>query len=130
MAEVKFGYTDKAGEWRAVTTLEEDEYPAYYHQRSGEKATRDDRRMALPSAQPLRLRRSRLAPKPEPLFEGHREFQENQRGVSYDTLLLPYLRGATEITIVDPYVRQFHQARNLMELIEAARARSRTPPTR
>ena len=36
MAEVKFGYSDKAGEWRAVTTLEEDEYPAYYHQRSGE----------------------------------------------------------------------------------------------
>src|SRR4051795_6881519 len=35
MADVKFGYNDKAGEWRAVTTLEEDEYPEYYHQRSG-----------------------------------------------------------------------------------------------
>ena len=33
MADVKFGYLDKAGEWHAVTTLEEDEYPAYYHQR-------------------------------------------------------------------------------------------------
>ena len=31
MADVKFGYLDKAGEWHAVTTLEEDEYPAYYH---------------------------------------------------------------------------------------------------
>ena len=58
------------------------------------------------------------APKPEPLFEGHREFQENQRGVSYETLLLPYLRGATEITIVDPYIRQFHQGRNLVDLLE------------
>jgi len=33
MTEVKFGYLDKAGEWHAVTTLEEDEYPTYYHQR-------------------------------------------------------------------------------------------------
>ena len=57
-----------------------------------------------------------------PLFEGHREFQENQRGVSFDTLLVPYLRGATQITITDPYIRQFHQARNLMELIEGIAA--------
>ena len=35
-----------------------------------------------------------------------------------DTLLVPYLRGAQQITITDPYIRQFHQARNLMELIE------------
>ena len=33
MAEVKFGYLDKAGGWHTVTTLEEQEYPAYYHQR-------------------------------------------------------------------------------------------------
>ena len=46
------------------------------------------------------------------------EFQENQRGVSFDLLLGSYLRGASEITITDPYIRRFHQARNLMELIE------------
>ena len=34
-----------------------------------------------------RRRPRALRPKPEPLFEGHREFQENQRGVSYETLL-------------------------------------------
>jgi ATP-dependent Lon protease len=54
-----------------------------------------------------------------PLFEGHMEFQENHRGVSFDNLLVPYLRGARQITIIDPYIRQFHQARNLMELIGA-----------
>ncbi|HZK05125.1 MAG TPA: MIT C-terminal domain-containing protein [Actinomycetaceae bacterium] len=51
------------------------------------------------------------------LFEGHREFQENQRGVSYETLLMPYLRGATDITIVDPYIRLPHQGRNLVDLL-------------
>jgi ATP-dependent Lon protease len=120
MAEVKFGYFDTAGEWRGVTTLEEDEYPAYYHHHTGGKtdaevptdgcATVDAATTGSTGA---------AAPKPEALFEGHRDFQENQRGVSYESLLLPYLEGATEITIVDPYIRQFHQARNLMELIEA-----------
>jgi len=109
MAEVKFGYLDKSGEWHAVTTLEEDEYPAHYQQRRVEGGEVEGPAEAAPVES---------APKPEPLFEGHREFQENQRGVSYETLLLPYLRGATEITITDPYIRQFHQARNLMELLE------------
>lgn len=109
MAEVKFGYLDKSGEWHAVTTLEEDEYPAHYHQRRVEGGEVEEPAEAAPVES---------APKPEALFEGHREFQENQRGVSYETLLLPYLRSATEITITDPYIRQFHQARNLMELLE------------
>jgi ATP-dependent Lon protease len=49
-----------------------------------------------------------------------------QRGVSFDSLLVPYLRGASQITIVDPYVRMFHQARNLMELVEGI-ARGKDP---
>jgi ATP-dependent Lon protease len=120
MAEVTFGYLDKAGEWHAVTTLEEDEYPTYYHQRrSGGDAGDDSSPDATPEASPSSAGAETRAPTPEPLFRGHREFQENQHGVSYETLLVPYLRGATHITITDPYIRQFHQARNLMELIAA-----------
>src|SRR5690625_1199203 len=117
MAEVKFGYSDEAGKWHAVTTLEEEEYPAYYHQRAGADGDDEDQTDGAMAGEPGTP--GEPASKHEPLFEGHREFQENQRGVSYDTLLLPYLDGAAEITIVDPYIRQFHQARNLMELIEA-----------
>jgi ATP-dependent Lon protease len=116
MAEVKFGYSDKAGEWRAVTTLEEDEYPAYYHQRSGETGgeVTTDGGSTVDAATAAAVE---VAPKPEPLFEGHRDFQENQRGVSYQSLLLPYLRGATDIRIVDPYIRLPHQGRNLVDLL-------------
>ena len=32
-------------------------------------------------------------------------------------MLLPYLRGATEITVVDPYIRAPHQGRNLVDLL-------------
>lgn len=118
MADVKFGYLDKAGEWHDVTTLEEDEYPTYYYRSRREDAERgggadeDDARAGAGGAEPS-------SSAPPTLFEGHREYQENQRGVSYEALLIPYLRGATEITITDPYIRQFHQARNLMELIVA-----------
>ncbi|MDP3983472.1 MAG: BREX system Lon protease-like protein BrxL [Acidimicrobiia bacterium] len=124
MAVVKFGYLDKSGEWHAVTTLEEDEYPTYYHQtRHGDSG---DSEGAEPSEQEAtggdvtqEASTEVGSPKQETLFEGHREFQENQRGVSYETLLLPYLRDASKIVITDPYIRQFHQGRNLMELVEA-----------
>lgn len=116
MADVKFGYLDKAGEWRSVTTLEEDEYPTYYHQRrrtDDEAGGSSDGEELKPPAAPT----VDEPPMPKPLFEGHREFQENQRGVSYENLLLPYLRGATEITLVDPYIRAPHQGRNLVDLL-------------
>lgn len=119
MAEVNFGYANKSGEWRNVTTLEEDEYPTYYHQRErppGE--TTDTSSSTGPEHEATAATVVVDAPPvPQPLFEGHKEFQENQRGVSYDTLLLPYLRGATEITIVDPYIRMSHQGRNLVDLL-------------
>jgi ATP-dependent Lon protease len=131
MSAVKFGYTDVGGTWHSVTTLEEDEYPAYYYRgtESGSAPTdggRDDLPVApasvaaaaLPDAAGLSPEGSEASSSSgPPLFEGHRDFQENQRGVSYETLLLPYLRGATEITIVDPYIRLSHQGRNLVDLL-------------
>ena len=54
------------------------------------------------------------------LFEGHKAFRENQRGVSFDTLFGKHLKGARRIEIIDPYIRTFHQCRNLMELLEVA----------
>lgn len=118
MAAVNFGYSDKTGTWRSVTTLEEDEYPDYYqarrHETEHETASaaepapaQEEDAVAVPSVTEVAA----------PLFEGHREFQENQRGVSYETLLMPYLRGATDITIVDPYIRLPHQGRNLVDLL-------------
>lgn len=52
---------------------------------------------------------------------GHREFDENQKGVSYDDLFGPYIQNSRVVTIVDPYVRFFNQIKNLMEFIETVR---------
>lgn len=119
MADVNFGYADKSGEWRSATTLEEDEYPTYYYQREradGESA--DTSSKTKPDQEATATTFAVDAPRvSQPLFEGHKEFQENQRGVSYETLLLPYLRGAADIIIVDPYIRMSHQGRNLVDLL-------------
>ena len=119
MANVRFGYLDKSGEWYPVSTLEEDEYPTLYPFRSPEVAESESAAGSPVAAELGPTSQGEVPPAlPVPLFEGHREFLENQRGVSYETLLLPYLKDANEITITDPYVRQFHQARNLMDFVE------------
>lgn len=133
MAEVKFGYLDVEGTWHAVTTLEEDEYPTYYYRgRKGETGPEDLPTDADPLSGGAVSTEVASADKPaEPgpeaeLFQGHREYKVGQRGVSFDSLLVPYLHSASAITIVDPYVRTFHQARNLMELVEGI-ARGKDP---
>lgn len=52
------------------------------------------------------------------LQEKHLTFQENQKGVSYDSLIGPYLKGASVITVTDPYIHLFYQVRNFMEFLE------------
>jgi ATP-dependent Lon protease len=113
MVAVNFGYRPLAGEWTAVTTLEEDEYPGHYHR--GRPSTGDVDEEAADPATPATAAAS--ATVKEELYQGQRDFVENQRGVSYETLLMPYLRGATEIELHDPYIRMSHQGRNLVELL-------------
>ncbi|MFA5417372.1 MAG: MIT C-terminal domain-containing protein, partial [Bacteroidales bacterium] len=45
----------------------------------------------------------------------HKVIRDNQTGISYKNLFGDYLKGATEITVVDPYVRLPYQLRNFME---------------
>ena len=72
---VRFCYSDSTGKTKAVTTLEEEEYPHYYHktvaegdEESGREAVQEpEKAPASPKA---------------PLQEKHVTFQENQKGVS------------------------------------------------
>jgi len=107
--EVCFAYDDTLGNRHAVSTLEEKEYPHYYHQRMSEEENEEP-------AQPEVTESTVVVTSPE---EKHLSYQENQRGISYDELFSVYLRGASRITITDPYIRLFYQIRNLMELLEA-----------
>jgi len=46
------------------------------------------------------------------------DIAEGQRGISYEKLFLPYLKGAKLIKICDPYIRLQYQIYNLMSFCE------------
>ena len=125
---VRFRYADMAGVWRDVATLEESQYPQLYrrawdatHDGDGESEeaspTGTQPASAHSTASSTAAQDAPAGPAPAVLAEGHRDFIAGQRGVSYETLLLPYLRGASKITITDPYIRTPHQGRNLADLL-------------
>lgn len=124
--EVRFAYSNAAGQERLVHTLEEDEYPHQYHRRvavddsaEATAGTQGASVTAEPSqSMPVAEQPPRSKTADTPLKEQHLVFQENQRGVSFDKLFGPYLAGAKRIVVTDPYLRMFHQLRNLMELME------------
>lgn len=116
-----FYYIASDGSKHAVTTLEEEEFPQFYHRRpvsdidNGGKLSEitpiETQSISVPeiSVAPV----STSDPKP-----GHVVFAENRKGISFDKILGPWTDGAKRIVITDPYIRKFHQARNVMELIE------------
>lgn len=126
---VHFAYSNKAGKEYQITTLEEDEYPNYYNMKVGLPADigiSETSKMDAGDSGPD----SNETAGHQPLLQGIEVAQialkekqvvwhENQRGLTFDALFGPYLRGAHVITITDPYIRMFHQQRNLMELMES-----------
>jgi len=115
-ADVSFSYEDKSGKAHPVSTLEEEEYPNYYHKTVSDGSDKDDAaQLEEPVQNEAGVGVTAVPVAPE---EKHVTYQENQRGISYDLLFGPYIRGASSITITDPYIRLFYQARNLMELLE------------
>lgn len=111
-ASVRFAYHDESGAETFVRTLEEETYPQYFAVSAGQSA-------AIQEALPLEEASAPTgAPSASVLQEKHLCFIENQRGVSFDALVGPYLRGAMRVVVTDPYIRAFFQVRNLMELLE------------
>ncbi|TGL58694.1 BREX system Lon protease-like protein BrxL [Leptospira ognonensis] len=115
-SKVNFSYSDKEEKTERVTTLEEVEFPNYYHHmisesEDGVTEVNSEPSPTIPQAVANPVYKSQLK-------EQHFSYQENQKGVSYDVLFGDYLRNCKTITIVDPYIRMFYQVRNLMEFIE------------
>jgi len=127
--EVDFYYVGSDGKKQRVTTVEEEEYPQFYHLKpaldpkeqedTAAEAVGEDADADNPENKALRPERvgrgDAVTPK---LAEGHHVFTENRKGVSYDKLFGPYIQGASRIVVTDPYIRLFYQHRNMMEFIE------------
>mgnify|MGYP004668112909 FL=1 len=143
---VDFAYRLKdGGAWKRVATLEELDYPTTYHSldkvpwEDGDYATNAASAPCAMTAEPAGeqadfnaaaaaegARDAMREPQREEASTqtaagpraGHIAFRENQRGISYEKLFGEHLDGAHNIVVIDPYVRTFHQCRNLMELLE------------
>lgn len=120
-ADVNFSYNGKGGKDVPIYTIEELQYPNYFNKtvsdvtdigmsESGvdvaEYSPDNSLKQSIDDINNNKLKEQRLT------------FAENQRGVSYDSLFGPYLKDAKHITIKDPYISLFYQAKNLMELLE------------
>ena len=117
--DVDFSFLEKNGTKVLISTLEENEYPAFYHQRAQDV---DEEKIVESGADlqslPLKTNSQQQSTQTKPeLQPEHIVFAENRKGVTYDDLFGPYLADATEIVVTDPYIRHFYQAKNFMELI-------------
>jgi ATP-dependent Lon protease len=126
--DVDFHFTGSDGRKRPVATVEEEEFPQFYRLKpaldSREQAVRPKPASdtAIGADNPSPRPAAPAAPAPvvdrTAAREGHHVFPENRKGVNFEKLFGPYLAGASEITITDPYIRLFYQVRNVMELVE------------
>jgi ATP-dependent Lon protease len=127
--DVDFHYVGSDGAKRRVSTVEEEEYPQFYHLKPAlDPKDQGNAAVASSSAhQPSEddacdtAAIAPISPKSQPapkLAEGHHVFAENRKGVSYDKLFGPYIDGASRIIVTDPYIRLFYQHRNMMEFVE------------
>jgi len=121
--EVDFHFIGMDGRRHQVRTVEEEEFPQFYHRRplrdgdeSSAEGTRSDD--LAPSPVPTQASSTSASASAAGPQEGHVVYAENRKGISYEKLFGAHLDGARLITITDPYIRLFYQARNVMELLE------------
>ncbi|MCP9932685.1 BREX system Lon protease-like protein BrxL [Cyanobium sp. Candia 9D4] len=120
-----FAYRDQqSGIEVLVLTPEEQQYPAFSGLRPlSSRTTADDITESPSHQQPDAPNPVEQAPQETPelstpsLKERHLVVPENSRGWSYRRLFGDYLIGASGIIIRDPYIRAFHQIRNLVEFL-------------
>ena len=136
--DVDFHYVGSDGQKRPVTTVEEEEFPQFYHSKPAlERENRNNEETSGGDSTSEEVASTPTTDQPESApdaeentqtgpSEGHFVFAENRKGLSYEKLFGPYLKGAAKIVVTDPYIRIFYQVRNLMEFIETV-AKDKAP---
>ncbi|PSI00757.1 BREX system Lon protease-like protein BrxL [Synechococcus lacustris] len=97
-----------------VLTPEEQQYPAF----AGLRPLNPEGAPEITSAEAVIPTVAVSTPaNTEPAKEQHLVVPENTKGWSYRRLFADHLRGCSAIMIRDPYIRAFHQIRNLVEFL-------------
>ncbi len=119
MDAVRFGYTESNGTWHEVATQEELDFPQFYPRdaHSSDQVAPTATTATATGSFPGPPTGADAAPVKAELPKGPIDLPDNAVGHSYGSLLLPHLRGAHDIEIIDPYIRAPHQLRNLFDLL-------------
>lgn len=119
---VDFSFSDnETGAKISAKTLEEVQYPNLYGGASEGERPEPTSPLEVDAPDEFSLKDAPRVP------ENHVvEILENQTGVDYECLFGACLEGVRQITITDPFIRTFYQARNLMEFMEML-LRHKTP---
>ena len=97
-----------------VLTPEEQQYPAF----AGLRPLNPEGAPEITSAEAvIPTAPASTAAGSTPAKEQHLVVPENTKGWSYRRLFADHLRGCSAIIIRDPYIRAFHQIRNLVEFL-------------
>ena len=119
---VDFSFTDnETGAKISAKTLEEVQYPNLYGGASGGERPEPTSPLEVDAPDEFSLKDAPRVPENRVV-----EILENQTGVDYECLFGACLEGVRQITITDPFIRTFYQARNLMEFMEML-LRHKTP---
>jgi ATP-dependent Lon protease len=110
-----FYYVDReTAEQHGIKTLEERTYPRFAEKDLSPEAPPD----ALGDEDGKEVAAGSLLESLHPIAPGTQTIiEENETGVSYRNLFADCLRGARTIDLIDPYIRNFHQVRNLFEFL-------------
>lgn len=107
----------KDGTEEIVRCSEELQYPKLFDDSASLESDIDDADESNEPDGPVEVAEETKATPKSP-EAGHVVVPENVKGYSYKRLFGKYLKGATEVTIRDPYVRAYWQIRNCLELIQ------------
>lgn len=126
LPQVDFSYTSNSGVEVKVKTTEEIQYKGLYN---GEMEDSEDEVM-ISSPEVVEVindSSKETATNEEEIKEHHFVIEENQIGVTFEKLFGRLFKGVKNIVITDPYIRNFYQTVNLMELLEVVdKAKSET----
>lgn len=126
LPQVDFSYTSNSGCEVKVKTTEEIQYKGLYN--GGVEDSEDEEIVTAPEVvEVVKDDFKEIETKEDEIKEHHFVIEENQIGVTFEKLFGRLFKGVKNIVITDPYIRNFYQAVNLMELLEVVdKAKSET----
>ena len=126
LPQVDFSYTSNSGCEVKVKTTEEIQYKGLYN--GGVEDSEDEEFVTTPEVtEVVKDDFKKIETKEEEIKDHHFVIEENQIGVTFEKLFGRLFNGVKNIVITDPYIRNFYQAVNLMELLEVVdKAKSET----